>query len=357
MALTRVVLSDFRNLVSVDIEPGPGLNIFVGSNGAGKTSFLEAIVYLARGRPLRSGRSGRIIRDGAEISRVVVETSGGSGVHRLGFEIASSALRLRCDGERAASFLDLGRHLPVRFFGPDSQLLVDGGPEVRRSFLDWGLFHVEHDSLSVMSSYRRALRQRNRMLSEKRLSPGNDVFATELGRHGQRWTALRTDHVEKLAEQLSEETEELTRYGPITLQYKPGYAIDVGLIAELESHIQVDLDRLYTGVGCHRADLDVRLAGRGLKGRISRGQQKMTTYRLLRAQAKLLSADLGRDPIFLIDDLGSELDPNASSAILDDLRGQGWQVFASVLPGTLDRTQYPDAQWFHVEQETIQPVL
>ncbi|MGB0711927.1 MAG: DNA replication/repair protein RecF [Gammaproteobacteria bacterium] len=357
MSLSRIVLRDFRNLVHAEIEPAPGLNIFVGANGAGKTSFLEALVCMARGRPLRSGRGSSIVRDGTDKAHVFVEVTTDYSKHRLGFERSRHGVQLRCDGEAVSSFLSLGRHLPVRFFGPDSQLLVDGGPELRRGFLDWGLFHVEHESLAVMTRYRRTLKQRNKMLYEKTANLDGDPFVEDLGRTGDRWTELRSAHVHGLEQMLRIEPDALSKHGKIDLLFRKGYPDNSPLETVLRRQSADDQEKGFTTVGAHRADLDVRVAGSGLKGRISRGQQKMTTYRLLRSQAAYLAKKTGKEPILLVDDLGSELDPISSQSILNDLCVLGWQVFVTVLPGAITPEQQPTARWFHVEQASIKPVL
>ncbi|HEY5791358.1 MAG TPA: AAA family ATPase, partial [Gammaproteobacteria bacterium] len=165
MQLTRLTVRDLRLIEAAELAPGPGLNLLVGANASGKTTLLEAIYLLGRGRPLRQRHAARLIRDGREqmlVSGSLSERDGSR--HVLGVARAAGRLELRRDGQAARSSLELAALLPLQFIHPEIHHLVQAGPVLRRQFLDRGLFHVEPNVLDGWCRYQRALRQRNAAL-------------------------------------------------------------------------------------------------------------------------------------------------------------------------------------------------
>ena len=164
MRLEFLELNDFRNIARAALEPAPGVNGLFGPNGAGKTSVLEAIHLLATGRSFRENRTAPMIRDGATALRVFCRTL--EPAHRLGIERAPGAWTGRLDGQPCTKLSQFARALPVVAVHPENHRLLQGGPDVRRSFLDWGLFHVEPSYLDHWKRYTRLLRQRNAALRD-----------------------------------------------------------------------------------------------------------------------------------------------------------------------------------------------
>jgi DNA replication and repair protein RecF len=156
MIITRLSIENFRIIQSAAIELGPGVNWFHGANGAGKTSVLEALSVLAKGRSFRSSTFGPIIGPEAESLRVVAATSGGM----LGVERWAKQWRGRVDGAEVQRVAAFAQRMPIVLFEPSSHALVEGTPAVRRQYLDWTLFHVEHDYLSQWRRCMRDVRRR-----------------------------------------------------------------------------------------------------------------------------------------------------------------------------------------------------
>ena len=173
MILRKVQVENFRNLQQVEIRPHPALNYFHGNNGAGKTSILESLVVLSRGRSVRTTQAAELVGPGSDTFRVFALAETGSGIeHRLGLERSGKRWRGRKDGADLSQLSQLTRCLPLVLMEPDSHLLVSGSPEVRRRYLDWGMFHVEPGFLDTWRNFSKSLKQRNAALRRNQVKIG-----------------------------------------------------------------------------------------------------------------------------------------------------------------------------------------
>src|SRR3954466_5983456 len=201
MSLAELRIQNLRCIESASLEFAPGFNLIVGPNGAGKTSVLEAIFLLGRGRSFRTRSSERLIRHGMPELTVFGRTHGALP-HTAGIEIGRDGTRARIDGEAAESLLALSGFLPIQSIDPDIHKLIDQGPERRRRWLDWLVFHVEPTFAGNWARYSRALKQRNAAL---RIS-GSDIDAwdLELIRSGEDMTWARRRVLERLLPRLAD---------------------------------------------------------------------------------------------------------------------------------------------------------
>src|SRR5687768_16379439 len=159
MWLRRLRLEQFRSFAATECELDPGPNVFVGANGAGKTSLLEAAYLLSHGRSFRSGGREALAARGQDGYRVYAElVHADERSHRLGLERTTGAWLARRDGERVATLSELFRDCAVVCFEPGSHELISGSSGERRAFLDWGVFYVERGFLDDWRRYQRALK-------------------------------------------------------------------------------------------------------------------------------------------------------------------------------------------------------
>ena len=158
MKISSLQIENLRNLALVSLKPHPGLNFIGGENGAGKTSILESLFVLSRGRSFRTSTTGDLVGPNDAYFRVVAEAVSDEGKKdRLGLERSGKHWRARKNLTDLTKISQLTRSLPVTLMEPNSHQLVSGPPEFRRKFLDWGVFHVEHGFIEVWSRYSRAL--------------------------------------------------------------------------------------------------------------------------------------------------------------------------------------------------------
>lgn len=351
MSLDRLSIRGVRNLQPLELSPAPGMNWFCGPNGAGKTSILEAIYLLARGRSFRSARIARVIQKDARALTVVARRADTD--NRLGVERDTDGWRGRIDGRDCQRISEFAALLPLTLIEPGSHALIDGGPERRRQFLDWQLFHVEHDYLVAWQRFARLLRQRNAALKAQASSKVLDALEPEFLRAAEAIGRARLSLVERLSGYVTDMQAELgfRLPGPLKLRYRTGHPQDTELATILPEKRDRDRERGFTQYGPHRAELV--LTGNGqAASEMSRGQQKLVAVVLLLAQYRLLAEGQSLAPILLIDDPVSELDASHLEALL------AWLQRESVQSWITATSESPvPARMFHVEQGRVEPVV
>jgi DNA replication and repair protein RecF len=328
--LERVEVWSVRNLDAVALDVSPGLNHLVGPNGAGKTALLEAIHVLFRGRSFRTPRLEHVIANGAEQAVVRAELDADGLRHTAGIARSRDARSdLRLDGVPCRTS-DVASLLPLQLMLPDASNLVFGSPAIRRSFLDWGTFHVKRQHLEDLRAYRRALRHRNALLrsargDERRLPEGLDAWTTQLLEYAGHADAQRREYVEGLRRQL---TEVLARLAPelvVEMTYEPGWSERFSLEETLVETLPREVKLGATQSGPHRAELRLSVPQGRAADVLSRGQAKMLASALHLAQARKTRERAGSNSLFLIDDVGAELDEAHRQTffqLLDDERCQ-----------------------------------
>jgi len=336
MQVTRLEARNLRGFAEAVLEPAPGLNLITGDNGAGKTSLLEALHLMAYGRSFRGRVRDGLVRTGATALEVFVEwhegQNAGAGqarVRRAGLRHNGQEWSGRLDGGSVTYLAELCAALAVVSFEPGSHALISGGAENRRRFLDWGLFHVEHDFISVSRRYARALRQRNALLKARTAGPQLDAWDHELAEAGEPLSRGRQRYLEALGSRLTAMGAELVpAVGSISADYLPGWRRDELPLADaLLLARPRDLALGYTSVGPHRADWRLRFSALPGREALSRGQTKLVALTALLAQAEHHASERGEWPVVALDDLASELDRAHQSRVLTRLLATGAQVF------------------------------
>ena len=352
MSLERLNIEGLRNLAPADILPGEGLNWFQGENGAGKTSILESLFLLARGRSFRSHRISSVIQHGADRLRVVARLRADGKV--LGMERSPATWRGRIGGVESQRLSEFAACLPLVLMEPDSHRLIDGGPEHRRQYLDWQLFHVEHEYLPTWQGYARILRQRNAALKSGARDALLSALEQPMALEGDRVSRFRRQRVEDLSGTITRLASQLGVHlpGPIDLRYRSGFPEDVGLAEALASGRERDRELGFTRQGPHRGELVLTCAGRPAAQELSRGQQKLLALLLLLSQLEDMRERGSSVPILLLDDPVSELDDRHLALVLDWVLERPIQVWVTATV----RCPRP-GRVFHVERGEIVSVV
>lgn len=341
----------FRCLKNAELEFGPRFNLVHGSNASGKTSLLEALAYLGRGKSFRGATTANLTQHGELEFVLFGEVEQGSGRRTMGVRNGREGLEVRVGGESAASAAALAETLPLQVIDPEVHNLIAGGPELRRRFLDWIAFHVEHEHLSAWRRFRRALKQRNAALrsraSESTIRSWNAEFLSR---------ALDLDQSRRKALELTMDS--LLEHGVRLLQtelafeYRQGWAIERELAEALESGIERDVALGSTQAGPHRADLKVSYDEHQARKLVSRGQQKLLASAMILAATETAQAALERPLLLLLDDPAAELDSESIGRLMAAVSGLACQVVATSLePNALSFPEPPRV--FHVEQGVI----
>ena len=332
MKITSLSITGLRNLESMTIKPVPGINQLIGENGAGKTTILEAIYLLSSGRSFRTRKIPRLLAEGVDELSVRMEfTDPETRVeHQAGIlKTRDGDTTLKLDYQSLNSIVEVTRLLPVKIINPDSHKLVQEGPDQRREFLDWGVFHVEQSFFQTWKQFRRALQQRNQILRTH--TGGNELTAwdRELAVSGTMVNEMRARYVDKLQPIVESFVSEFGMLQTIRLKYRAGWGKDLTLIQALSNEQDQDIPPAFTTVGPHRAELALTANGTAAKDILSRGEQKLLVYALHFAQLKLYSASTDRQPVVLLDDLAAELDLVFTKKVIASLLQMGVQAFIS----------------------------
>ncbi|MEL7449201.1 MAG: DNA replication/repair protein RecF [Pseudomonadota bacterium] len=353
--LTLLEARNFRCLDHVRLEPHPHLNLIEGRNASGKTSLLEAIFILGRGRSFRTARASAVVQDGTDGFTVFGRIEENERSQAIGVQFAGGKTIGRIAGENIDSLAQLAEALPVQVVDPEVHDLVEEGPGERRRFLDWGVFHVEPRFLEVWRQYQRGLRQRNAGLRQGLTPDALSVWeqqmiaaALEVDRMRRAYLDLLVPVVEAMGERLLETA--------LTVKYQPGWPVAKEYAQALNDNRARDSELGSTSVGPHRANVVLQLDNRTARSRASRGQQKLLGAALVLAQFQLLQQEEGRGGVMLLDDPSAELDKYSLERFLSAARALGIQLFVTALnPKMLPIDDWPAT--FHVEQGKVHKVL
>lgn len=334
MRLLRLGLRNYRNYERLDLEPAPGLNVFLGSNGQGKTNLLESIALLALSSSPRARREAELVGPVTPACRVeaLVESGGTTREVQLDINIETERSRrqILINGVKRRA-VELPGVLKVALFWPDDLGLVKGGPELRRRFLNQLLVQIEPGYASALSSYSRVVEQRNHLL--KRIWSGDepqdtlDAWDSELVRHGSLLAGARARAVDDLAPLAADYHRLISGGEALYLRYQ-GPADD--LLSAVQNSRVEDLRRGATSVGPHRDDVEIRIGDRDARAFGSQGQQRTAVVSLKQAEAALITRRSGEPPILLLDDVLSELDAARRAALFEAMDGAGQVVITSV---------------------------
>lgn len=379
MLLEKLRLRNFRNYTSLDIELFPGKNVLVGDNGQGKTNVIEAIHLCGTGKSYRTPRENELIKWGESAfytgSRFLRNNDS------LLVEVAYSqekGKRIRLDGVHQDSAMEYIGAVNIVIFGPDDLRIIKGGPGERRRFLDLEISSIYEGYRRDLAGYRRILSQRNRFLKDGRHLMNSiqgktalDVWDKQLIPVGVRIMIKRAKIVEKLSSLAHAAYKEIASTGFLKLDYLPSFDVPLdathrdkaAVIDEYSRIFQRELNRLkkaellqgITLIGPHRDnmvfsidDVDIRTFG-------SQGQQRTAMLALRLGELDLIRNETGEDPILLLDDVSSELDPSKRAHLWKYIDGDIQTVITATDQKILN--EFPkSAKVFKVQSGSIKEV-
>jgi DNA replication and repair protein RecF len=351
--LAGLELFQYRNHGQVKFAFDAPLQFFVGANALGKTNLVESIYVLATGRSFRRTAQTRdLVMHGCDEAAVRGEVLRGGFQTRLEVRLGKSR-RLTVNGNEVHLLRDYVRHLSVVAFHPEDLMIVRGGPDVRRDFVDRAAFTLFPEYLDEYSRYQRALAERNQLLKHG-AAPGElEAWTEELAVTGAGLATARMKYLGQFLPAAKEAFEEI--FGPVGLEL----AYDPSPKALLEEPVEVwrevmlralkdreadDRFRGFTTVGPHRDDLKIELGGKEARVYASQGQTRALALAFRVAQIRHAEGVLGSAPLFILDDVGSELDETRRGFLADFLAASPVQAFITatdrnLLPPLEDKGQ------------------
>lgn len=362
MYLSYLEVTQLRNLQSLQIEPHPEVNFIVGANGSGKTSLLESIALLSRGRSFRTPNIKKVISNDCSdvtVFGVIHHGLGTSDSDRVGIRRTGSGETLvKVNGERCERLSDLALLMPAVEIEASSFEFIDGGPSLRRELMDWGLFHVEHSFLEIWKRYRNALEQKNALLKghdPKFIRHSLPHWNQQLAEYGELLNSLRLKYFNALVESLDQVTQRYLQIASVGIKYHPGWnTVSSGNLADcLTQNIDAEIEKGRSIYGPHRADLEFLWEGRNARDICSRGQKKLVLYAVRLAQVLLFHQKKNIAPLLLLDDLPAELDKSNIERISRFLSDYPCQSFITAIDKDIKESgllmTFGSHKMFHVE--------
>ena len=293
MHITHLEIHQVRNLRSLTLDCHSMANIVHGVNGSGKTSLLEAIHLLGRGRSFRHRDLRLVVSHEADelVVSAKVNKTDPLKTHQLGVRRSSSGqFAARLDGKTIQTAAQLATVLPLQLIDAQSFNLLEGGPLQRRQFLDWGVFHVEQSYSQLWGRFQKTLKQRNQLLRHGRIDVDSlRAWTTELVPLGEQISIYRKRYIEGLIPHIEAVAREFDGLGSLDIEYYQGWSDEVSLSEAMALDNKRDLAVGTTSHGAHKADMRVKVDGAPAADVLSRGQTKLLVYALKFGASNILS--------------------------------------------------------------------
>jgi DNA replication and repair protein RecF len=359
MLIKKLSINNLRIIEQASVQLSPKLNIVSGANGSGKSSFLEAINILSMGRSFRSPQIKSVIKEQTDNLVVFAELLSDD---RLAIQRdTKGGFQIKINHEKVNTLSSLSRYLPVCAITPESYLLLSAGPAARRQYIDFSVFHVEHQYSKIHQQYNKIIKQRNSLLKQCESYQELKVWDKQLAELGEQITLARKAEFKALKSHIK------AIQSTFLPQYRVQYTLvdgwqsesSEGLLEQLQASYTQDKRYGYSHVGPHKSDIKVTINGQSAQEVLSRGELKMLIIAMLLAQVTRLATDNNNPSILLLDDLSSELDESKIIRLLDYLQQVpnlqmiltviSYQEIAQLLSNYLDE----QSALFHVEHGVI----
>ncbi len=330
MQLSWLELRDFRCYEALHFEPGPGINILVGDNGAGKTSVLEAIGFVGMAKSFRGTPDDALVRDGTGAAVVRAGVAGAASETTVECELPAVGRRtILLNSKRPPRIRELLRAVPVVAFMPDDLDVVKRGPSMRRDYLDDLAARLWPAAVADLSEYDRALKQRNTLLRQEGRDADRmtlDVWDERLSTAGAQVLIHRRAVAGSLQPHLLEAYDVVGGQGDLRWSYTSTWGSEEAfehhelveaMRRALAERRPKDMEVRTTTVGPHRDEPDLLLEGRSTRTRSSQGEQRTVALALRIGAHRLIEQVRNVVPILLLDDVFSELDHDRASRVLE----------------------------------------
>jgi DNA replication and repair protein RecF len=340
MILTGIRLATFRNHHDTTVDFGGGINAFFGENGQGKTNILEAMSYLGLTKSFYAAGdadAAQFAEPGFAIEGRLASDAGISHAAKILYCREPPSKKVVIDGSEPETLASAVGRFPVVVLSPENSAVTFGGPSDRRKFLDVILSQVSAAYLNDVMDYRHVLRQRNRILSEARMTGKVSAGILEPWTQGLVAAGARICHrrwvfVEEFRQTLIGAYASIVPDGEIPdIRYRPGFAADMGDVQQLAEQFALALEKQRTEEakrgstlsGPHRDELAMTINGTNVQLFASQGQHKSFLVGLKVAEFTYVRERRGETPLFLLDDVFSELDARRAGKILSLVQGLG----------------------------------
>lgn len=365
MRIDQLNFSNVRNLANSKLSFSPSLNIFYGANAAGKSSILEALYILGNGRSFRTAKHAKVITDNQSDFTLFSSLLSSDVNHKLGLRRnRRGEIAIKLNSEPVKKLSTLATLFPVQMLSPEQYDLLIKGPSARRKQLDWGVFHVEHSILSIWQKCQKILLQRNQLLKNKANYNEVSIWDAQLVTLSEQVTKLRAEYCDKIEPLFQKIAKAFLGDIKPSISLYPGWSIkgDQSLADIYREQFDKDSRLGFTQSSIQKADLKFYVESSKAAGDyLSRGQQKLLITAFKLAQLEVMQSLGQQTPIFLLDDIGAELDKDHQVQLLNIMAQQpdNQQIFITCVhlePLKPLIKRYNEAKVFHVEHGVIHQV-
>ena len=345
MKISKIEINNFRNIEKMTLEPSEKTNIIYGMNAQGKTNLIEAVWMFSGHKTFRGAHDKELVKFGENEARMSIEYFAGRQQNKAEIKIGEKRF-FRINGIDLKSSAEMTEESNIIVFSPDQLAIIKDGPSLRRGFLNTAISSIYKIYGDNLKKYNRILQQRNAVLKDAKFSSYiYDMivdYDNVLAAYGEKIISARKRYIERLMEYMPKILGGLTREKEvINCLYKiegleEGTAEEIK--AKLEENKKEDIANGSTSVGPHRDDLLFTINDIDVRNYGSQGQQRSVMLALKLAEAELMAEIRGENPIALLDDVMSELDPHRQDYILNHIKD--WQVFITCCePSSIERLE------------------
>ena len=336
MIIKSFSANNFRNIEEEKIEFCPGVNLLVGKNAEGKTNAVEGIYLFSRGKSFRAKEERELVRCGAEGFRIKIEYEDKSGESSLEYAAFGRERLRKKNGYKISRAAEIIGNFVSVLFSPDDLSLVKGGPEERRQFLNVAVSQCYPEYVSYYSDFKKSLDNKNRLLKSASHGEYYDIeelrsWSCTMAHYAAYIYSLRKKYIESLkiyagetVKELSGEKEELDIFYKSDISPKGDEIEEIELLykerfsSSLEREIIVG-SSLY---GPQRDDMEIILSGKSARSYASQGQQRSIVLAIKLAEGEVIKNIIGEYPVYLFDDVLSELDEGRREYLIRGIKGK-----------------------------------
>lgn len=358
--INKLSINQFRNLENQYIEPSKKINLFIAGNAQGKTNLIEAIYYLGHNRSFKTKTIAEVVHYNFNDFQINAKVDN----HRVKLEKSRKKNTISIDQQRIKNTSQLTQLLPIQIITPDKGFIVNGTPKNKRSYLDWGVFHVELKFLEVFKSYNKTLKNINVLLLNNKVSE-LDFWFLELSKTAKEINKNRIQYIDQLKKTAdSKDLKQLLvlfdSIDSFDYQFYSGWPKEVDALDEqsiyryLSKNTQSLLKKNYLNYGPHKASLNFSLNNKN-ECFLSRGEQKTLSIIFWLTQVLMLVKQ-GVNPVVLIDDISSELDRKKITTVLKYLNQLKVQVFMTDIGDNPSLINSIDGAIFEINKGVIKSI-
>ena len=367
MRIKKIILKNFRNYYSINLNLYSGINIFYGKNGQGKTNLLESIYFLAFTKSHRNFISENLIRNNEKsltVSGIVKKNN------KLDSELKIVLTPLQKDiykdGKKINKISDYISNINLIIFSPDDLEIIKGSPKVRRNFLDNELSQFDHNYYILINQYKKLLKMRNECIkainNHKELDETYFEVATNyLIEKAIEIYKIRFRFINKINEYCSEIYKNISDLNDFKIEYisdlncnfEDSLSIKDSLYNLYKNNRNYEVNNCMTMYGPHKDDIVFSLNGKDLKLYGSQGQQRVAVLSLKLSEIEIFKKYLGEKPILLLDDIFSELDNNKKNKLLKYINNDIQIIITTTDLYNLDKKIIKKSKLFNIDNGEI----